>query len=48
MTVRFSFEVTARDGLARVGAIATPRGPRIASLAICALILATRVPLPGV
>jgi len=26
MTVRFSFEVTARDGLARVGAIATPRG----------------------
>ena len=26
MTARFSFEVTARDGLARVGAIATPRG----------------------
>ena len=26
MTASFSFEVTARDGLARVGAIATPRG----------------------
>jgi queuine tRNA-ribosyltransferase len=26
MTARFSFQVTARDGLARVGAIATPRG----------------------
>ena len=26
MTARFSFEVTARDGLARAGAIATPRG----------------------